>query len=60
MGVITGEMMSGQTGIGYSTWQAYHLLDYKESIIGMFTIGALGYLSSAFVRTVERFLIRWQ
>ena len=31
--------MSGQTGIGYETWQAYQLLDYDESIIGMFSIG---------------------
>ncbi|WP_062489762.1 ABC transporter permease [Paenibacillus sp. 32O-W] len=59
MGVITGEMMSGQTGIGYATWQAYHLLDYNESIIGMFTIGALGFGSSAFVRWTERLLLRW-
>lgn len=60
MGVITGEMMSGQTGIGYTTWQAYHLLDYDQSIIGMFTIGALGFGSSACIRLVERLLLRWQ
>ncbi|MBW7476044.1 ABC transporter permease [Paenibacillus oenotherae] len=60
MGVITGEMMSGQTGIGYATWQAYHLLDYNESIIGMFSIGLLGYASSALVRAVERTVIRWK
>ncbi|QYR21350.1 ABC transporter permease [Paenibacillus sp. sptzw28] len=60
MGVITGEMMSGQTGIGYETWQAYHLLDYDQSIIGMFSIGLLGYASSAFVRLIERAVIRWR
>ena len=60
MGVITGEMMSGQTGIGYETWQAYHLLDYDESIIGMFSIGLLGYASSALVRLIERSIIRWR
>lgn len=60
MGVITGEMMSGQSGIGYTTWQAYHLLDYKQSIIGMFTIGALGYASSALVRLIERRMVRWK
>jgi len=60
MGVITGEMMSGQTGIGYATWQAYHLLDYNQSIIGMFTIGALGFGSSALIRLAERALLRWQ
>mgnify|MGYP001171395522 CR=1 FL=1 len=60
MGVITGEMMSGQSGIGYATWQAYHLLDYKQSLIGMFTIGALGYASSAIVRLAERRIVRWK
>jgi NitT/TauT family transport system permease protein len=60
MGVITGEMMSGQTGIGYATWQAYHLLDYPQSIIGMFTIGALGFGSSALIRLAERALLRWR
>ncbi|WP_159884471.1 ABC transporter permease [Paenibacillus puerhi] len=60
MAVVTGEMMSGQTGIGYTTWQAYHLLDYRQSIIGMFTIGALGFASSAAVRTLERLMIKWR
>jgi NitT/TauT family transport system permease protein len=60
MGVITGEMMSGQTGIGYTTWQAYHLLDYKQSIIGMFTIGALGFASSVIVRFCERLIVKWK
>ena len=60
MGVITGEMLSGQSGIGYATWQAFHLLDYKQSIIGMFTIGALGYASSAIVRLIEHRSVKWK
>ncbi|MNP16097.1 Bicarbonate transport system permease protein CmpB [compost metagenome] len=59
MGVITGEMMSGQIGIGYSTWQAYQLLDYSQSIIGMFTIGLLGFIFSRLVRFTESMVIRW-
>jgi len=60
MGVITGEMMSGQTGVGYMTWQAYHLLDYSQSIIGMFTIGLLGFSSAVFIRLAERGIVRWK
>ncbi|MGG3681930.1 ABC transporter permease [Aeribacillus composti] len=60
MGVITAEMMSGKTGIGYATWQAYQLMDYHNSIIGMFTIGILGYVSVAFVRLIEKQIIKWQ
>ncbi|WP_426454198.1 ABC transporter permease [Paenibacillus sp. S-38] len=59
MGVITAEMMSGQLGIGYSTWSAYHLMDYKQSMIGMFTIGALGFGSSALVRVIQHRVLRW-
>lgn len=60
MGVITAEMMSGQTGIGYATWSAYQLMDYHNSIIGMFTIGMLGYLSVSFFRLIERKIIKWK
>ncbi|MEC2077394.1 ABC transporter permease [Metabacillus fastidiosus] len=60
MGVITAEMMSGQTGIGYATWQAYHLMDYNYSIIGMFTIGILGFASVLIIRSIERQIIKWQ
>ncbi|QKS47780.1 ABC transporter permease (plasmid) [Paenibacillus cellulosilyticus] len=59
MGVITGEMMSGQTGIGYSTWQAYQLLDYSQSMIGMFSIGLLGFVFTRCVRFTEKIAIRW-
>lgn len=60
MGVVTAEMLSGQLGIGYYTWQAYTLMQYNASMIGMFTIGLLGYLSSAFVRLIERRMIKWR
>ncbi|MFP3126715.1 ABC transporter permease [Ectobacillus funiculus] len=60
MGVITAEMMSGQTGIGYATWYAYHLMDYNLSIIGMFTIGILGFTSVRIIRSIERYIIKWQ
>ncbi|KKI90489.1 ABC transporter permease [Bacillus sp. SA1-12] len=60
MGVITAEMMSGQTGVGYATWYAYHLMDYHLSIIGMFTIGILGFTSVVIIRSLERFIVKWK
>ncbi|MGG3574086.1 ABC transporter permease [Bacillus gobiensis] len=60
MGVITAEMMSGQKGIGYATWYAYNLMDYNLSIIGMFTIGILGFTSVVLIRSIERYIIKWK
>ena len=33
--VVSAEMISGQYGIGYYTWQAYGLLDYAGVVVGM-------------------------
>lgn len=57
--VISAEMISGQLGIGYFTWQSYGLLDYPGVIVGMLTIGLLGWLSAAVIELVGRRLTRW-
>lgn len=46
--VVSAEMISGQYGIGYYTWQCYGLLDYAGVVVGMLSIGALG-LGTAWV-----------
>ncbi|WP_199616687.1 ABC transporter permease [Paenibacillus alkalitolerans] len=60
MAVITAEMMAGQYGVGYYTWEAYHLMQYEESIVGMFTIGLLGYVFSAVIRVIEKLFVKWK
>jgi NitT/TauT family transport system permease protein len=57
--VISAEMISGQFGIGYRTWQAYTVVDYPGVIVGMVTIGLLGYLTSAAVELLGRRVTRW-
>lgn len=57
--VISAEMISGQLGIGYFTWQSYGLLDYPGVIVGMLTIGLLGWLSAAVIELFGRRLTRW-
>src|SRR5690606_25771678 len=42
--LLAGEIISGQYGIGYFTWDSYTLIQYPEIIIGMLTIGGLGSL----------------
>ncbi|SDI14641.1 NitT/TauT family transport system permease protein [Nonomuraea jiangxiensis] len=57
--VISAEMISGEFGVGYRTWQAYTLVDYPAVIVGMATIGLLGWLTSAAVELVGRRITRW-
>ncbi|GAA0243018.1 ABC transporter permease [Actinomadura nitritigenes] len=57
--VISAEMISGDFGVGYRTWQAYTIVDYPGVLVGMATIGLLGYLTSAAVELAGRRLTRW-
>lgn len=58
--LLAGEMISGQYGIGYYTWNAYSLVQYPQIVVGMICIGALGTLSTHAVRLLTRRLLRWQ
>ena len=40
--LIAAEMISGQYGIGYFTWEAYSLVQYPDIALGMIAIGVLG------------------
>ncbi|WP_433267642.1 ABC transporter permease [Actinosynnema sp. CS-041913] len=57
--VISAEMISGQFGVGYRTWQAYTVVDYPGVIVGMITIGLLGWLTSSAVELLGRRATRW-
>ncbi|SDZ47402.1 NitT/TauT family transport system permease protein [Amycolatopsis xylanica] len=57
--VISAEMISGEFGVGYRTWQAYTVVDYPGVIVGMLTIGLLGWLTSAAVELLGRRATRW-
>ncbi|WP_329380882.1 ABC transporter permease subunit [Streptomyces sp. NBC_01351] len=57
--VISAEMISGEYGVGYRTWQDYTVVDYPAVFVGMVTIGALGWLTSTAVERAGRRLTRW-
>jgi NitT/TauT family transport system permease protein len=57
--LVTAEMISGQFGIGYYTWEAYTLQKYADIILGMATIGLLGMASSFLIGAVGRRLTPW-
>jgi len=57
--LIAAEMISGQYGVGYYTWEAYSLVNYPAIVLGMITIGALGLLCSGAIRVVGRLSMPW-
>lgn len=57
--VISAEMISGDFGVGYRTWRSFTVVDYPSVIVGMLTIGAIGWLTSAGIELVGRRLTRW-
>jgi len=57
--LIAAEMISGQFGIGYFTWEAYSLVQYQDIALGMICIGVLGLGSSALIRGVGRIVMPW-
>ncbi|MGV9631391.1 ABC transporter permease, partial [Streptomyces sp. NPDC003487] len=57
--VISAEMISGEYGVGYRTWQDYTVVDYPGVFVGMVTIGVLGWITSTAVELMGRRLTRW-
>ncbi|MEN3540404.1 ABC transporter permease [Microbispora sp. ZYX-F-249] len=57
--VISAEMISGEFGVGYRTWHAYTVVDYPAVLVGMASIGVLGWVTSASVELLGRRLTRW-
>lgn len=58
--LVTAEMVAGQYGIGYFTWESYTLQNYSSIVVGMLLIGILGMASSAMIRIVGNLLMPWK
>jgi NitT/TauT family transport system permease protein len=58
--LLAGEIISGQYGIGYFTWNAYSLINYPDIIVGMLSIGLLGTASTYAVRLATRPFLAWR
>jgi NitT/TauT family transport system permease protein len=57
--LIAAEMISGQFGVGYFTWEAYSLVNYPAIVLGMITIGVLGLVCSGIIRLCGVFMMPW-
>ena len=58
--LVAGEMIAAQYGLGFVIWEAYNLIQYPTIVIGMATLGIVGYLSSAAIRWLGQRLMRWR
>ncbi|MDB2407909.1 ABC transporter permease [Jannaschia sp.] len=58
--LLAGEIISGQYGIGYFTWNAYSLINYQDIVVGMLVIGFLGTGSTAAVKLLTQPMLAWQ
>ena len=58
--LISAEMISGQFGIGYYTWESYTLQNYANIVVGMLLIGLSGMGSSILLRRVGEGLMPWR
>lgn len=57
--LVAAEMLSGEYGLGYLIWDSYVLSQYPVIVIGMVTLGLIGYFCSALIRMVGNALMRW-
>lgn len=58
--LAAGEMVAAQYGLGFLIMEAYNLIQVPTIVIGMATLGILGYVSSALIRLLGNKLMRWR
>ena len=58
--LVAAEMVSGQYGLGYVINTSYMMVRYPTIVIGMITLGFVGYVTSALVRIAGDYLMEWR
>ena len=58
--LVAAEMVSGQYGLGYVINTSYVMVRYPTIVIGMATLGIVGYITSAMVRIAGDYLMEWR
>jgi NitT/TauT family transport system permease protein len=56
--LVAAEMIAG-AGLGYLTWSGYTAGNFAVIVVGMISIGVLGYLSSGLLRSAGDRLLAW-
>ena len=58
--LVAAEMVSGQYGLGYVIMTSFVMVRYPTIVIGMVTLGVVGYATSAMVRVAGDYLMEWR
>ncbi|HEY1508338.1 MAG TPA: ABC transporter permease [Solirubrobacteraceae bacterium] len=58
--LVAGEMVAGQSGLGYLINDSYTTTKYPTIVIGMLTLGIVGFATSAVVRLISRRLLAYR
>lgn len=58
--LVAAEMISGEYGLGYVINTSYTKIQYPTIVIGMITLGVVGYITSALVRLLGNSLTQWR
>ncbi|MCY1282764.1 putative aliphatic sulfonates transport permease protein SsuC [compost metagenome] len=58
--LITAEMVSSESGIGYLIWRAWQTLAIEDMYVGLVTIAALGTVSFWLFDAMERSMLPWK
>jgi NitT/TauT family transport system permease protein len=58
--LVAAEMVSGQYGLGYLINTSYTMVQYPTMVIGMITLGVVGYVTSAGIRILGNYMMQWR
>jgi len=58
--LVAAEMVSGEFGLGYMIVDSYMNVTYVSMVIGMLTLGFVGWISSALVRMAGNRMMQWR
>ena len=60
MCVVAGELVVAREGVGFITFQGMEVGDVPMTIVGMITIGLIGFFLAVTLRFLERVLCPWR
>ncbi len=58
--LVTAEMVSSKSGLGYLIWQSWQTFSVEEMYVGLVTIAALGIVSFWLLDAIESWLLPWK
>ena len=58
--LVAAERVSGESGLGYVINTSYMMVRYPTIVIGMITLGFVGYATSALVRLAGDYMMEWR